>query len=516
MTINAFIFKWLLVIFFVGLGLCFAFLPLGDRGLDVWIINFLKAMLLPNQFVYRKQEEVPNVFLYQNLDVLRSELITLTPTSSRRKIEAYLEQQEAPFDKLDIDEKSYILKVKEAYSSGYAGFSTSSVSTTFAEDVPQPDTIASSNMEKVNAMVAPADTPMLNESAQVTTSTPVTITPAPIVPPVQNLTELELPAPKPWQSQPIQPTPAPQVVQKTQAEPTPPIAQNEIIRRDTAIHHETVKKQPQVQDSYYSPTMTPDMHAGRRFINLAGEAGRGEIILPIRGERVLKSIGSAQFDRDETEKELQKVQQLDELINQIKSKEVVQKQLIESQKIKDEEEAKKRRLAEETQGAKQQEVIKIDEEEKRLAEEKARERVAQEQDRLQKLRDQEEHLRQQKEALITPKTAEIADQTIPLKPAQIVESPTTANIIWGLVVTNYQGGKVPVPGVVVVIRNQRNEVVRAVKTSTQGKFGITTPLINGAYTVEVDKEKKSGLIFELTAFEAKGGPIPTMEVVGKV
>ena len=543
MTVGAFIIKWLLVIFFVGLGLCFAFLPLGDRGLDVWIINFLKAMLLPNQFVYRKQEAIPNVFLYQNLDVLRSELITLTPTSSRRKIEAYLEQQEAPFDKLDIDEKSYILKVKEAYSSGYAGFSSSSVTTTVVEDVPQPNTIKPSTTEKIDTT---------SEEIQVTTSTPVTTTPAPVAPPSQNLTELELPAPKAWQSQPIPSivkpvvvasAPTPQVVQKTQAEPAPlitpsiikPIADNhnEIIRRDTVAHHETIKKQPQVQDSYYSPTMTPDMHIGRRFINLAGEAGRGEIILPIRGEQVLKSIGSAQFDRDETEKESQKVQQLDNLINQIKSREVVQKQLIESQKIKDEEEAKKRRLAEETQGAKQREVVK---EQARLeAEEKARQQVAQEQERLQKLRDQEEQLRHQKEGLIKKQrtdeeerqkrekervamvtvATEAKDRTIPLKSAQTAESPSIANIIWGLVITNYQGGKVPVPGVVVVIRNQRNEVVRAVKTSALGKFGITTPLINGAYTVEVDKEKKSGLTFEISAFEAKGEPIPTIEIVGK-
>ena len=44
--------------------------------------------------------------------------------------------------------------------------------------------------------------------------------------------------------------------------------------------------------------MTPDMHIGRRFINLAEEAGGGEIILHIRGERVLKSFGSTQFDTE--------------------------------------------------------------------------------------------------------------------------------------------------------------------------------------------------------------------------
>lgn len=535
MMIPAFIIKWFLVVFFVLTGLAFAFIPLGDRGLDQWLINFLRAMLLPNQFVYRKDEEIPNVFLYQNLDVLRSELITLTPTSSRRKIEAYLEQQETPIDKLDFDEKSYILKVREAYSSGYAGFSSPSVTTSVVEDVPP-------------TVVPPVGTTILSENAQVTPPTPVTTTPPSVVPQTQNLTELELPAPRAWQSQPhtiIAPlTPALQVVQKTQ--PQQPHQEGIIKSRARA----------QVQNNYYSPTMTPDMHIGRRFINLAEETGRGEIILPIRGERVLKSFASTQFDQNETEKESQKVKQLDELINQIKSKEVVQKQIIESQKIKEIEETKKRQLEEETQKTKQQEIISVNEENKRmqeqarleaakqkvekeklLAEEKAREQAINEQERMQKLRDQEEQLRRQKEELINKRRQEeqnrqkiqaqeqtkkeeeavvMPDRTIPLKPAHIEESPTVANIIWGVVITVYQGGKVPVPGVVVVIRNQRKEVVRAVKTSAQGKFGITTPLINGAYTVEVDKEKRSGLIFDITAFEAKGEPIPTIEVVGKV
>jgi hypothetical protein len=525
MAVQPFVFKWLLVIFFVVTGLCFAFLPLGDRGLDVWIVNFLRAMFLPNQFVYRKQEEIPNVFLYQNLDVLKSELITLTPTSSRRKIEAYLEQQEAPADKLDFDEKSYILKVKEAYSSGYAGFSSSSVTTTVIEDV-SPIQVVTPQVETV----VPSETS--------TTGTPQ----------VQNLTELELPAPRSWQSVPVSSTP--QVVQIPVAQPQPR-QQEEIIKSQSRMQsvQPTVKqhqKPAQPQDNYYSPSMTPDMHAGRRFINLADGAGRGDIILPIRGERVLNSLGNSQFDQNEADRETQKVQQLDELINQIKSKQIVQKQLIESQKIKDEEEAKKRQLEGETQKTKQEETIRINEESKHIqeqekleaekgradrerliAEQKAREQAANEQERLQKLRDQEEALRRQKEELLKKQRQEDLarqlqaepkpePQAIPLKSAQINETPTTPNTIWGVVVTIYQGNKVPVPAVVVIIRNQRKEVVRAVKTSGQGKFGITNPLINGSYTIEVDKERRSGLTFDLTAFEAKGAPIPTIEIVGKV
>ena len=242
MTVQALIIKWLLVIFFVGAGLCFAFIPLGDRGLDVWIVNFLRAMFLPNQFVYRKQEEVPNVFLYQNLDVLRSELITLTPTSSRRKIEAYLEQQEAPTDKLDFDEKSYIIKVREAYSSGYAGFSNSSVTTT---------TVITDEPITPSPVIPQVDTTVPSESAQVTTSTQVpTATTA--TPQVQDLTELELPAPKSWQSQPVfsitSPTPAPQVIQKT---PPQQPQQEEIIK--SQIRTQASSKHYQQHNGYRPP-----------------------------------------------------------------------------------------------------------------------------------------------------------------------------------------------------------------------------------------------------------------------
>jgi|GEM_PF-4738320 hypothetical protein len=521
MLVQIFIFKWLLVIFFVIVGLAFAFLPLGDRGLDVWIVNFLKAMLLPNQFVYRKQEEIPNVFLYQNIDVLRSELITLTPTSSRRKIEAYLEQQETPFDKLDIDEKSYILKVKEAYSSGYAGFSSSSVTTMVAPSVPV--------MPQAGTVLPETEAPQQPQP----TTTAASSKPAEI-PHVQNLAELELPPPKAWQPQPAASTPAPV------AAPAPQGGQDSIIKSELHTQASSTHYQrPKSDHKYYSPSMTPDMHTGRRFIDLTEEAGRGEIILPIRGERVLRSADSTQFDQNEAEKEYQKVKQLDELINQIKSKEAVQKQLIESQKIKAAEEVKQRERQEQTQQAKQAELVRLDAENRRIQEqarleaekhraeeERARDQAAKEQERLQKLRDQEAALNRQKEGLLTkvqleptPRPPEATvrpePQAIPLKVSQLEESPSMPNLVWGVVVTNYQGHQVPVPAVVVVIRNQRKEVVRAVKTSAQGRFSITTPLINGLYTIEVDREHKSGLTFDLAGFEAKGEPIHTVEIVGK-
>lgn len=514
MIVQSVIIKWLLVLLFVSTGLAFAFLPLGDRGLDTWVVNFLRAMFLPNQFVYRKEESIPGVFLYQNLDVLRSELITLTPTNSRRKIEAYLEQQEAPLDKLDIDEKGFILKVKEAYShadywpaQGTGMPRTPTVTTTVVEDFDQ-------------------ETPGTQETQG--TITPV----SPGVPPQQSLGQLELPAGTP--SSTTQPAVALPNVASTSKQP------EQKIRTHASTQAYKPVNQPQVSNRYYSPTITPDMRAGRMFINLSQEASRGEIVLPIRGERTLKSVQEQEFESGEK----QKIEELDALINTVKSKELVQKQLIMAQKLKEQEEAKKRALEEETKklaektmaqeqldkGA--QEKNQAEENAKRQKEAKAREEALKEREQLEKLLQQEEALREQKEELLKKQQeeerlraaqlaqanrpgAQTQSQSIPLQPAQVDEAPTVPNIVWGIVTTSFQNSKVGVPGVVVVIRNQKGEVVRAIKTSTQGKFGITTPLINGSYTIEVDKEKKSGLTFAVTALEAVGGLIPTLEIASK-
>ncbi len=552
MTIQAVIFKWLFVIFFVGTGLAFAFLPLGDRGLDTWIVNFLRAMFLPNQFVYRKEENIPSVFLYQNLDVLKSELITLTPTSSRRKIEAYLEQQEAPVDKLDIDEKGFILKVKEAYSNAsYWPTSGQGGGLGFGTDVNAGGSGGGLGMPIVTTTVI-EDYDQEN--------------PAPGVQPQQSLTRLELPvgttssidqadlkAPMPTTTlveQKHQAEPSPQVVQPNQ-EPQmqkQPESQNsvptqeppvEIIKARASTQAYKLPAQPQVTNRYYSPTITPDMRAGRMFINLSQEASRGEIVLPIRGERTLKSTQEQEFEAGEK----QKIDELDALINSVKSKELVQKQIISAQKLKEQEEARRRALEEETkklaQSALAQDQQEKDALEKKRAEEsairereaKAREDAFKEQARLEKLRQEEQALRQQKEDLLKKQREEeerlrkaqvlqqseprVQPQPIPLQPAQIDDAPSVPNIVWGMVTTSYQDSKVGVPGVVVVIRNQKGEVVRAVKTSTQGKFAITTPLINGSYTIEVDKENKSGLKFAITAVDARGELIPTLEIAGK-
>jgi hypothetical protein len=77
------IFKFPIALLFVMLGIGLAFIPVEERGLDEWIVNFMRAVYAPTQKIWKKEPSIPTAFLYDNLAVVKQELITLAPTSSR-------------------------------------------------------------------------------------------------------------------------------------------------------------------------------------------------------------------------------------------------------------------------------------------------------------------------------------------------------------------------------------------------------------------------------------------------
>ena len=48
-----------------GGGVAFAFVPVNDRPLDVWIKNFMKSITSPTQFTYHKKN--PPIYFLKNL-----------------------------------------------------------------------------------------------------------------------------------------------------------------------------------------------------------------------------------------------------------------------------------------------------------------------------------------------------------------------------------------------------------------------------------------------------------------
>jgi len=98
-----------LLIFTGGLGgLSFAFLPLNDRGMDEWIISFFKAVFSPTQRVWQKEPEVPRIFMSDYANFIKNEVITLTPTKSRKSMQEYISGIKSGNEDLDAKEIEFL------------------------------------------------------------------------------------------------------------------------------------------------------------------------------------------------------------------------------------------------------------------------------------------------------------------------------------------------------------------------------------------------------------------------
>jgi hypothetical protein len=87
--------------------------------------------------------------------------------------------------------------------------------------------------------------------------------------------------------------------------------------------------------------------------------------------------------------------------------------------------------------------------------------------------------------------------------------PKEPNVVVGMVLTSDQ--KI-IEGAIIEIRDQNSIPVRATKTNKLGQFFSTTPLKNGAYEIEVDKE---GFSFDILKLELSGQIIAPLQIQAK-
>ncbi|MEI6690759.1 MAG: carboxypeptidase-like regulatory domain-containing protein [bacterium] len=73
-----FLFKYPLALASVFFGVALAFIPIEDRPLDLWIINFIKAIYGPTRFIWEKSHVIPSLFLYEKPAVIANNTSTKT------------------------------------------------------------------------------------------------------------------------------------------------------------------------------------------------------------------------------------------------------------------------------------------------------------------------------------------------------------------------------------------------------------------------------------------------------
>jgi len=525
------VFKWPLVAINAILGFGLAFVPIQERGLDEWIVNFIRAIYSPTQRVWRKEPTIPSAFVYENINVVKQEMIALAPTSSRRKLEEYLHYKfdDTEFDPLDINEAEYVNKVRAAY----------------ANDVPQ---MPSAPSAPVGVDVLEPELPIYvpGESDQQPEAVPEIPQQAPEISPESPSTEPSFTPPSPEKATetptPVStqaPAPAQVSTPVASAPYTPPVMPTNTVASTPIIKQrkQPVPSIPQdydrvpVQSQFNATPITPDMHAGRRFTNLLPYGG--EIVLPIRGEKVIKTSEESDIEQDISDK----AEKLQKLLAQIKNSSGVSRQAptpaptpepvpapIVNENVSNEAEnlAAKLKLENDTlteqidqlkaeTGSGNLQGAAIADKETRIRElEMQKERT---QDAYVKLEQQVLDL--QNKLQEKQKNEGIPLTNSPVQPiyAKIQPLTTAPNVVTGIV--KKADGTVA-EGLVLMIKGSKGDIVRAFKTNSLGQFSLITPLNSGIYTLEVSKDEKStGMSFDIISVEAKGEVIPPLEIIGK-
>lgn len=76
-----------------GIGVAFAFLPIMDRPLDVWIRNMIKRLNAPTQYFFVKKNE--SVYFLNDLFFIHDPHLAVVHVESKEKLHEYLQKQHA-------------------------------------------------------------------------------------------------------------------------------------------------------------------------------------------------------------------------------------------------------------------------------------------------------------------------------------------------------------------------------------------------------------------------------------
>lgn len=83
-------FKWPLMGVFSLMGFALAFLPVQERPLDTWIINFFRAIYSPTIFLWRKDNQPPDFLTKKTMVSHRSQTTIAAPQKDKKLLHEYL------------------------------------------------------------------------------------------------------------------------------------------------------------------------------------------------------------------------------------------------------------------------------------------------------------------------------------------------------------------------------------------------------------------------------------------
>lgn len=488
------IFKWPFAIFFALMGLGLDFVPVEERVMDDWVVNFIKAINTPTQRIWKKEPEIPSALAYENINVVKQEMITLAPTSSRRKLEEYLRYQSGTVeeDPLDIPEKEYTMKVHEAFyyepaqgqGAAFGAGGTAGVGVSVEEE---PEEWLPPGME------TPKETSggeLQEEGARESGGEEIR--------PVEEGLTKNTPEGKANEEKNVSQEKQTAGEKKEQVPHSHERQAHKVQeRKEPKFLLATSGLKPKSSPGSVPAPMTPDTHSGRKFSNLLPSSG--ELILPIRGERVLRSSDQVIVDENIEEK----AEKLEQLLTHIREKEGIPSQRRDTPGIGSSPVVQAKDKSE-----KQQEKRPQDQE--RMVQ--IQPTVSSQMPKTQAAQVQQPSQIEQSQA---PKTSQ--DNSVEVAKAfagqeKIYPLTQQPDVISGIV---KDSNDQIIPNALMIIRNAKDEAVRAFKTNSMGQFVLLTPMDKGTYRVEISKSNNLPETFDIISVEVKGEVIPPIVFRGK-
>lgn len=80
-----FFIKWPLIVISIMAGVIAAFIPIGERPLDHWILTFFKVLYKPTQYFWKRKSNIPDPFLYEASQATKDYVPELDLSPMRRE-----------------------------------------------------------------------------------------------------------------------------------------------------------------------------------------------------------------------------------------------------------------------------------------------------------------------------------------------------------------------------------------------------------------------------------------------
>lgn len=505
------IWRWAFAILFSVLGVAIAFIPFQERGLDKWVVIFIKSMFAPTQMIWKKTYTPPSFFLSDYAEIIKNEIITLTPIKSRSKLEAYLENIQETDDPLDSLGTARLKLVKDKLTD----FNVITEQYTQERESP--------------TLVIPILSPTTNDQkVEKQEQSPVSEIPSLKKETVPNNPPKDIEA-TPEKESSTKNT----IVIENQPEQIPDF--EELRKDEIDSKNELLNALADIEGGYNQegPIEVVNKSEYNRPINIGNtEKSQGEI--NIKGLRKLppiiiaEDIKGIKIQEESLEK---KVTELLDIAKKVRKKYNLDINNVEKTPVKNEPDqvktikdrfselrTEKDKLTTELQRSDEQ-IKLLQKDSKNTTElQKQIEILSKRNKELEQLLSQihgelykakkEQEMGFEVDQNFSKETKSIADKT-KTQPASPPVNKNKINIIEGTIKS--KAGEL-VENAVVLIKDKDGNVLRALKTNKLGQFSVQSPLQNGKYIVEAIK---GGLEFDILAIEANGQILPPLYFVAR-